>query len=888
MYTSGSTGSPKGTLITHSNVVRVVRNTNYITLTKSDRILQLSNYSFDGSIFDIFGSLLNGAALIINPDDISSLEKVSTFIKKAQITVFFVTTALFNVLVNEDIGCFENVRKVLFGGERVSVEHTKRLLEYIGKNKIIHMYGPTETTVFATYYIINKIDNTSGTIPIGGPVANTSIYIVDRKLNPVPVGLVGEIYIGGDGAAARYLNNPELTSEKFEKSPFIRGERLYRAGDLARWLPDGNLEFIGRVDQQVKLRGFRIELEEIERHILNYENIKKAVVYLKKNNNGEKYLCASIVSKKRVDGSDLQKYLMKKLPDYMVPSFIVQVNKIPLTLSGKIDRKLLPTFELTPGKEYSAPEDDIDYKLVKIWSDVLGIAQGSIGIDHDFFELGGHSLKTIQLVSRIHKAFNVKVTIAEIFENPTVRKLAGYIKGSVKDKYKSVKTVEKRDYYALSSSQKRLFFMQEMYPTNTVYNISVVRNIEGVVDIKQMEAAVQKLINRHESLRTSFTLSETNPVQVVNPSAVFAIEYIETYYENVINDFIRPFDLSKPPLLRMGLVQVEQGRYILVIDMHHITADGSSMDIIKRDFKAIFTGETLPSLRIQYKDFADWQNDEMQKQSTKKQEEFWLKEFAGELPALTLPVDFPRPVVRRFSGGNLNFQIGEEHTGLLRELASSRNATMFMTLLAIYNVVFSKISGREDIIVGSAATGRKHVDLEDVIGMFANTLAFRNKPESEKTFVQFLGEVVKKTIKVFENQDYPFEELIEKLNIPRDINSNPVFDIGFSLNNQSGQAAMENADPIKQPETGYSYNLSSKVDIILFATEIDRRILMDMTYSSEIFERSTIERIVKSYLDILGQIVRNKDKKLKDFKISDAFFEVKPTVSRQVLDNFGF
>lgn len=447
IYTSGSTGKPKGILTKHYNVNRVVKETNYIDLNRDDRILQLSNYAFDGSVFDIFGALLNGAKLVLIPgDDVFVVDKVPDLIKRDRISVFFVTTALFNILLDNYIESLEGIRKVLFGGEKVSVEHAKKALEYLGQDRIIHVYGPTETTVYATYYFINHIDERGDTIPIGKPLSNTTLYIVDKRLKPLPLGVGGELCIGGDGLAAGYLNDVEYSSRKFIENPFAPAERLYRSGDLARWLPGGDVEFLGRSDSQVKIRGFRIELGEIENVLKRYQGIKEAVVLTRKGSaanekpgEAENILCAYIVlvqqdvpnpggEKKELDITQLREYLAGELPDYMIPVYFVQLEEITLTPNGKVDWKKLPApVAERPQLQTEAPRDEIEEKFVEIWSEVLGIEKGYVGIHSDFFELGGHSLNLTTMVSMVKARLDIRIPLVEVFRTPTIKEIVEYI-----------------------------------------------------------------------------------------------------------------------------------------------------------------------------------------------------------------------------------------------------------------------------------------------------------------------------------------------------------------------------------------------------------------------------------------------------------------------------
>ncbi|MCK4258180.1 MAG: amino acid adenylation domain-containing protein [Halanaerobiales bacterium] len=428
IFTSGTTGKPKGNLTSHYSIVRVVKNTNYIEITPEDKLLQLSNYAFDGSTFDIYGALLNGATLVmVLKETILNLIKLSEVIKKEEVSVFFVTTALFNTLVDLDIQALTKVRKILFGGERVSVVHVQKALKVLGLGRLIHVYGPTESTVFATYYFIDHFTEDTENVPIGSPLANTQIYILDKDDNLQAIGLPGEIYIGGDGLVSGYLNRPELTEVKFVENPFMPGKKMYRTGDLARWLPDGNVEFLGRIDHQVKIRGFRIEPGEVENQILIHSDIREVIVTVETDSTGGKYLCAYYVARKELLAAELKEYLLQELPAYMIPAVFMQLEKLPLTLNGKIDRKALPKPELhIVGGEYMAPEDELQEKLVAIWEDILGLEQ--VGIDDNFFEIGGHSLKATTFISELYKEHNIELPLNEVFKRPTIRELSQVIR----------------------------------------------------------------------------------------------------------------------------------------------------------------------------------------------------------------------------------------------------------------------------------------------------------------------------------------------------------------------------------------------------------------------------------------------------------------------------
>jgi amino acid adenylation domain-containing protein len=912
IYTSGTTGKPRGTLTTHFNVIRVLKNTCYIELKVHDRLLQLSNVAFDGSVFDIYGALLNGAALVlIERETVLTVDLLAEIIKKEEITVFFVTTALFNALVDLEIECLKNIRKILFGGERVSVEHSQKALEYLGKDRMIHVYGPTETTVYATYYFIDQINpgETMGTIPIGKPISNTTIYILDKDLKPVPIGTNGEIYIGGHGNARGYLNHPELTADSFDRDfqddrddrdekekkkgidkntltslPLYPSTPLYRTGDLARWLPDGNILFLGRIDSQVKIRGFRVELGEIEYHLLRFGSIDEAVVTARENKKGDRYLCAYMVSGVEPSVSELRHYLSDQLPDYMVPSYFIKLEKMPLTPNGKVDHNALPMPEIKTTEPYTAPRNKVEERLAEVWSSVLGIEKESIGIDSNFFELGGHSLKATILTSRIYKEFNVRLPLTRLFKTPVIRGLAGYIKKAAGDTFISIRPVEKKEYHALSSAQKRLYVLQQMEKACTGYNMTAAMVLEGDLEKDKLENTFSQVIKRHENLRTSFEVIDEEPVQRIHENVEFGMDTFD-----LIKHFVRPFDLSRAPLLRIGLKKTSKTEHILVVDMHHIIADGTSIGIFINDFTALYKGEGLPGIRIQYKDFSQWQHNEMGKKTMKRQETYWLKEYKDGIPVLNLPTDFERPGIQGFEGEVLNFNLGNRETPGLKKLAEEEDVTLFMLLFSLFNILLFKICGQEKIIVGTAAAGRRHADLEQVMGMFVNTLAIKTDPGGDQSFHSFLARVKKKTLEAFENQDFQFEELVEKVMAKRkrDRRINPLFDVIFVL---------QNIDTVKIEIPGLklkSYDDRAGVspfDLYFTVEERGDNLSFNVGYSIKLFKITTIQRFIDYYEEIIVNVLGNRDIKLKDIEISHHLLEpkAKEKTIRDALGDFGF
>ena len=893
IYTSGSTGRPKGVMVEHRNVVRLVKNTDFVEFRETERLLQTGALEFDASTFEIWGSLLNGMSLCTShKDEILNSGKLKENITKYNISTMWLTSPLFNQLSGVDLEIFKGLKNLLVGGDVLSPLHINRVRERFPHLNIINGYGPTENTTFSTTFKIDK--EYSRRIPIGKPITNSTAYVVDKAGHPVPVGVSGELLVGGDGISRGYLNNPELTAEKFLNShhssfdlPRTHLSKLYRTGDLARWMADGPpaggatkviIEFLGRIDQQVKIRGFRIELEEIESELSKHDQVKEVVVIDRKEENGEnsdKYLCAYLVLREACDMAVLKKHLLSRLPDYMVPSYFISVKKIPLTANGKVDRGALPLLPHVPGIEnseiYVAPADQIEEQMAVLWAEILNIEKNKISMNADFFELGGHSLKAMVLSTKIHKIFDVKIPLTDIFQLSTVQELAGYIKttgAKVREKYTPIEPVEKKEYYVLSSAQKRLYILWQMGPENVVYNIPVLAYLDKTHKEK-VEETFKLLIRRHESLRTSFMLMNEEPRQKVHDEVEFGIAYYDlSAFENIekiIEDFVKPFDLSRAPLLRVGLIHNGEEKYVLMVDMHHIISDGISHEILLKEFMAIYEANALtvlPSLRLQYKDYSEWQYVDIEKGHLMQQEHYWLERLAGELPILNLPYDYSRPEVQSFEGSGKSFSIRGEEAAGLRALAAGQGATIYMVLLMVFDLLMSRLSGLEDIVVGSPVFGRSHADFQSIIGMFVNTLVLRNHVCGEKTVTAFLNGIKTNTLDAFKNRDYPFEALVEKVTAVRDVGRNPVFDVVFALQNMF-EPGKEIA-PVKS--LGYESKIA-KFDMTLFAGETVNGLSFSIEYCTRLFKAETIDRFIGYFKNIIYAIIENPSQRINEIEI---------------------
>jgi acyl carrier protein len=783
----------------------------------------------------------------------------------------------------ESAGHLSGLRLVFLSGDWIPVAMPDALRRTFSGVQVVSLGGATEATIWSNYYPIGRVEPDWPSIPYGKPIQNAKYYILDRHLEPCPIGVEGDLYIGGQCLASGYIGDEELTAQKFIANPFAAGEKIYRTGDVARFFADGNMEFLGRKDYQVKIRGFRVELGEIESQLSGFPLIGDCVVVDRVDGSGNKYLCGYYVLKDGAaepDREALRSYLSRELPDYMIPSYFVCIAEVPLTANGKVDRKGLPEPGLVVESDYAAPQDEVQAKLVEIWSQVLGIEAGSIGIDADFFQLGGHSLNATMVVSKIHKALNTKVALAEVFNSPTIRELSGRIRLSAEDRHVSIEAVEEREYYELSSAQMRLYVLQQMDMENTGYNIQEAVELAGEVDVARLEEAFGRLIQRHESLRTCFEMVDGDPRQRVYRQVHFQVEYLDCgggsdfalEWQEVSRDFIRPFDLSRAPLFRVGLFQLAGERHRLMVDMHHTISDGVSQAILIRDFLALYSGRELAAIRLHYKDYAQWRSRERQRQAVREQEAFWLAGFPGEIPVLNLPTDFPRPPVQSFAGDSLFFDMGQQVSEDLNRLASTEKATLFMVLLALYNVLLARICSQEDILVGTPVAGRWHVDMESIIGMFVNTLVLRNYPSAERTFRDFLSEVRQRTLEAFENQDYQFEELVEKVVKHRDTSRNPLFDAMFVLQNlEIGSPGAGGAEMAGLELAPYRYTPRvARFDMTLSAMEKAGRIFFKLEYCTKLFNRETIEQFIGYFKRIVSTVIAHPDRKIREIEIVSA------------------
>ena len=868
LFTSGSTGKPKGVIQLHKNVIHFISQyTSTIGITERDKLSGFSSITYDSFNNDFYGAILNGATY--SPLSLKENEKdLGEWVNENGITIWHSVPGVFRMCAQEWIynnKCFDCLRIIKMTGDIVRLFDFESFKKVSDRNaRFVISIGSTESTL--TCINLFGHDDIYGrqTMPVGFAIARTNVYILNNNGDELDILEPGEIVVESDFLTPGYFNNYELDKNIFYRK---QGRRFYRTGDMGRKLADGRIEWISRKDFQIKINGIRIEPGEIENYLISYKGINEVIVVMKNSSKGEKYLCAYIIANDKINIHDCRDFLSKSLPDYMLPSYFMQLDRMPLTSNGKIDRKNLPEPEIKKGNDFTLPTNITEEILVNIWSEVLKIDKNKISTTSNFFELGGNSLNATILVNKIFKKLDVEVPLKEVFKHTNINGLSKFIQCIKKPGYIPIVKATLKEYYKLSSAQKRLYFLYEFNKKSLAYNMPQVLKLEGNIESERINKTFNKLIARHEILRSSFEIINNEVQQKISPHINFEIEYFtssEDEVKSIIGNFIRPFDLGKTPLIRAGLIRILPHMYILMVDMHHIITDGTSQGILIKDFMALYNDEELLDLELQYKDYAEWQQGREFEKNIIKQKEFWLNEFSEESSVLDIPTDFVRPSIKSHQGITINFNIGSEETSQLKALAKTEETTLFMVLLSVYNIFLARISNQEDIIIGTPIAGRQHADLEDMIGMFVNTLPLRNYPKGELNYKDFLSELKSRTLEYFDNQWYQYEELIHELKIERNASRNPLFDTMLVFQNFE-QSNFEIPGLTLSHYT--NERAVSKLDITLSAAETNGQILMKFTYSTELFKEDTIERFIAYFKKIVSTIIYNINIKISDIDI---------------------
>ncbi|MFO0760430.1 MAG: non-ribosomal peptide synthase/polyketide synthase [Byssovorax sp.] len=890
LYTSGSTGVPKGVCVLHRNIARLVIETDYVTLGPGDRIAQAASSTFDAATFEIWGALLTGAAVVGVPKDTAlSPHRFADLLRAEKITTLFLTTALFNGIIRELPSAFHTLDTVLFGGEAVDPQVVIEALRE-GPKRLLHVYGPTETTTFATWHHVEHVPLSAVTVPIGQALANTRLHVLDGARKPCPIGVRGELYIGGDGVARGYLNRPELTAERFIQSPFDPKDRLYRTGDIVRWLPEGALEFVGRVDHQVKIRGYRIELGEIEAVLARHPEVRESIVIPWEYGPGDKRLVAYLVPNELPGPSsdDLKSFLEGELPDYMVPTAFVTLEAFPLNENGKINRKALPDPESvnTEGEgTYVAPRGPVEEVLAGIFADVLKLPIERVGARDGFFELGGHSLMATQVIARIRDTFHVDLHVRTIFDEATLADLAMRVDEAMRAEHgielPPLYPMERPEEIPLSFAQERLWFLDQLDPGNAAYHIPLAIRLEGPLDIGALDRALKEVVYRHEALRTTFTQVGDRPVAVIHEQSEITLSVarfpeasrdarIEAARKEAVALVRAPFDLEKGPLLRARLFVLGPNDHALVIAMHHIIADGWSLGVLNRELGTLYAAfrsgrpAELPELQVQYADYAIWQREWMTGEIEALQLAYWTERLSGAPAAIDLPTDRPRPPVPSLRGARKPFTFPADLAQGLKELSRAEGVTLFMVMLAAFDVLLHRYTGQDDIVVGSPIANRGRMETEGLIGFFVNTLVLRNRISGEQTYKELLHHVKDTCLGAYAHENLPFERLVAELSPTRDMSRSPLFQVMLVLQNVPEDAM--SLPGLKLSSLG-TESVTAKFDLLMAVVERGSALGGSLEYATDLYDPETIDRLLVHFETLLRSIVASPDRKVKDLSL---------------------
>ncbi|MHA4842637.1 amino acid adenylation domain-containing protein [Flavitalea antarctica] len=886
IYTSGSTGRPKGVMIEHRSLVDYVAGLNQaIQINECKSYALVSSIATDLGNTVIFPSLIFGGELhIFSKNSVSNIEELHRYFEDHKIDCLKIVPSHWKALTMQDTLLLP-ARILVFGGEALSSDVIEKIKKSGSGCKVVNHYGPTETTIGKLLHVVDFGRRYSKTIPIGKPFSNSKAYILSVDGRLCPPGVPGELHIAGDGVARGYLNNNELTSEKFIRNPFGNNHTLlmYRTGDLVRYLADGNIEFIGRVDDQVKIRGYRVELGEIENRLLQGGIVNQAVVLAKDDKDGNKRLVGYVTGGGDFDKDEMLSDLKEKLPEYMIPAIWVVMESFPMLPNGKIDRKSLPDPELSEqsGGQHVAPRNETEERLSVLWKDVLEVEE--LGVHDDFFERGGHSLLAVRLISMIRREFQVEMPIGHIFDFPTVATLASQIAvPSEAQVLPSIKPSTKRpEQIPLSFSQERLWFIDQM-EGSVQYHVPAVLRLKGKLNLEALSYSLETIVSRHEVLRTVIIQHEGQPYQQIKEDNEWKLEIVDgSIYKNnaaALDLYLQkiteaPFDLSKDSMIRAAIITLDENDNVLVVTLHHIASDGWSRSVFVSELVELYESRNqnkphqLPALTIQYADYAIWQRNYLVGEVFDKKLGYWKQKLA-DVPPLQLPTDYRRPAIQSTRGAALVTAIDVSMSNQLRDLSHRQGTTLFMTLLAAFKVLLYRYSGQNDICVGTPIAGRLQPELEKLIGFFVNTLALRTELNAGHSFNELLQQIKTKTLEAYANQEIPFEKIVDAVVSERDLSRNPLFQVMFVLRNTPEIPELKLGD-VKLANENREHK-TALFDLTFFATETPEGIRLSIEYCTDLFNPETIKRMINHFQTLLKGIVASPETKISDLEMINA------------------
>lgn len=887
-FTSGSTGKPKA-------IAGALKGVNHFIdweirtfgIEPGTRVSQFTTPSFDASLRDFFVPLCSGGTICIPPNVETVLDpaKLVKWIDDEQINLIHCIPSLFRALTNEELQpkLFAALRYVLMAGEPLLPSDVRRWMDVFGERiQLVNLYGPTETTMVKFFYFVTPADKDLQSIPIGQPMPGAKALLIDAHGKPCRPGKVGEIHIRTPHRTLGYYQAPELTSEVFIRNPFSDDpdDVIYKTGDLGRVLANGNFEFLGRRDQQIKVRGVRVELKEIENVLRAHEAVNDVAV-AEYQVNGDNALCAYVVLNREMATEDLREFMRRDLPELMVPAAFVVMSALPRTFNGKIDRRALPQPDpernLRKGP-FVAPRTSTEEIVTGVWSQVLGFKQ--ISVHDNFLNLGGHSLRMTQVTSRLGKAFGVELPLRALFESPTVADLAIRIETIVRSnnglKRSPLTRVSRDRDLPLSFSQQRLWFLHQLDPASTVYNLPMAARLKGELNVAALQRSLNELARRHEVLRTTFDMIDGKPVQIISPQAVIPLHVVDLrespdgdlLARSIVNDEGRhAFNLAEGPLVRVRLLLLGPGDYVLLLNQHHIISDAWSTAVMIHELASLYEGSQLPELTLQYADYAHWQQDLLQGEVLASELSYWEGQLTPMPPALHLPTDRPRPATPIFRGARRHFSFTPELSESLTNLSRQEGASLFMTFLAAFQILLSRYTRQSDVCVGSPIAGRNQIELEGLIGFFVNTLMLRTDLSGNPTFQDLLKRVRATCLGAYANQDVPFERLIQHLQPERSLNRTPLFQVMMTLQNTPATVSQFGGlewAPLEADERWVD------MDLVLSLTDTPQGVIGLIDYSADLFDDTTIERLLDHFRVLLEGIAADPQRQIERLPLMDA------------------
>ncbi|NOJ91140.1 amino acid adenylation domain-containing protein, partial [Myxococcus xanthus] len=889
LFTSGSTGRSKGVAVTHGQLANYVEAANArLGLAECTRFALVSTLAADLGNTVLYAALWTGGLLhVLTQERASSAAGVEEYFQRHGVECLKVVPSHLAALMSGAApGQVLPTKRLVVGGEAASWSLLEQVAALAPGCEVHNHYGPTETTVgvLAGRVELPRRAESPATVPLGRPMGNTRVYVLDGSLRPVPVGVGGELYVGGAQVTRGYVGRPELTAERYVPDPYSgeAGARMYRTGDKVRWLGDGRLEFIGRTDFQVKVRGFRVEPGEVAAVLRAHPDVQDAVVVAREEVPGDKRLVGYAVRTARAapDIAALRAFLQQRLPGYMVPSALVVLDALPLTPNGKVDWRALPVPDVSargPASAYEAPASPMEESLAAVWAHVLRVER--VGREDDFFALGGHSLLATQVVARVRAVLGVEVPLRAVFEAPTLRSFAQQVEQATRSQaLPALRPMHRGDRVPLSFAQQRLWFLDRLKPGGTEYNVPYVLRVEGPLDVSVLERAFSELVRRHEVLRTAFPDEGGAPVQRIAAPSPVRLSVVELGAQDesevrrrVRAEVDRSFELARGPLLRLLLLKQSEQAHVLVLLLHHIVSDGWSASVLLRELAALYDAfsqglpSPLPELSVQYADYALWQREWLKDEVLESQVRYWREALAGAPRFLDLPTDRPRPAAQTFRGGVQRQMWPKALWQQVEVTARREGATPFMVLLAAYQTVLWRLSGQDDISVGFPIAGRTQAETEGLIGNFANTLVLRARVRPELSFRDMLAQVREVTLGAYAHQDVPFEKLVEALQPERDLSRSPLFQVSLTLQNTPA--------PEVKLRQGLSLTVmdariqTSKFDLSMFVVELPEGAAASVNYNSDLFEAKTAERLLKQVSVLLEAAVANPETRLGELSL---------------------